>query len=159
MSIVRVCFLTSIEQNYYYIYMNSETKRTAALFSALASLFFSSSLAFATSLPSQPLCPSAFSSLCAIQPQNSGGIVGSVIQILLIIAIIVSLFFFVWGGVRWIMSGGDKAKVEQARSGIIASLVGLAISLLAFFILNLILVFFTGQGLSVLQLPKLYSGN
>lgn len=152
--------MTSIEQNYYYIYMNSETKRTAALFSALASLFFSSSLAYANSLAnSQPLCPSAFSSLCSFNAQNTGGIVGSVIQILLIIAIIVSLFFFVWGGVRWIMSGGDKAKVEQARSGIIASLVGLAISLLAFFILNLILVFFTGQGLSVLQLPKLYSGN
>lgn len=100
------------------------------------------------------LCPGNFQALCAIKAE--GGIVGNIINILLVISIVVSLFFLIWGGIKWITSGGDKGKIEQARSTLIAAVVGLAISLLAFFIVDFVLGFFTGQGMNSLQVPTLY---
>lgn len=103
------------------------------------------------------ICPSGsnFSNLCNLKAQNAGGVVGAVVQTLLIIAVIVCLFFLIWGGIRWITSGGDKGGVQQARSMIIAAIVGLVITLLAFFILNVVLIFMTGQGLTSLSIPTL----
>ena len=81
--------------------------------------------------------------------------VQGVITILLILAVVVALFFLVWGGVRWTMSGGDQAKVQAARSSIIAAIVGLVIAFLAFFIVSFVLSFFTGQGLGNFAIPTL----
>jgi hypothetical protein len=81
--------------------------------------------------------------------------VGGIVSLLLIGAIIIALFFLVFAGVHWITSGGDKAKIESARSTLIAAVVGLVISLSAFMILNLVLNFVTGQGLSGLTIPRL----
>jgi len=126
-------------------------KRFAALF-AVASTFAAAAPAYAIGL-----CPpgSSFGSLCNIKPQNAGNIIGTVIQVLLIIAILTCLFFLIWGGIRWITSGGDKGRIAQARGTIIAAVVGLIISLAAFFILNVILIFVTGQGISTMSIPTL----
>jgi TRAP-type C4-dicarboxylate transport system permease small subunit len=123
--------------------------------------FISSSVALAALAPAtvyaKNICPSGqFSNLCNLQPDKAGNIVGAVVQILLIIAIILSLFYLIWGGVRYIMSGGDKGKADQARHTLTAAIVGLVISLLAFFFVSMILQFFTGQGLSTLSIPTLY---
>ena len=48
----------------------------------------------------------------------------------------------VWGGIQWIMSGGDKAKTEEARNRITAALVGLAIVASAWAIMKLVEYFF-----------------
>ena len=53
------------------------------------------------------------------------------------------------------MSGGDKGKLDQARSTIIAAIVGLIISILAYFIVSLILSIFTGNGSTIIKIPKL----
>jgi hypothetical protein len=142
--------LTSIELCNYY--GNRMKKIVDIIFSILVAFaFMATAPVYATSL-----CPNGnFGNLCNIKPQNAGGIVGAVIQFLLIIAIIVSLFFLIWGGIRYISSGGDKGRVDQARGTLIAAVVGLIISLLAFFILNLILVFITGQGITNMQIPTL----
>ena len=133
-------------------YSINRMKRFAALL-AVASSFIVAAPAYATSI-----CPkgSNFGNLCNIKPDQAGNVIGAVVQILLIIAIISSLFFLIWGGVRWITSGGDKGKVDSARSTLVAAIIGLVISLLAFFILNLVLVVVTGQGISTLKIPTLY---
>jgi uncharacterized protein YacL len=101
-------------------------------------------------------CPSAgqFTKLCNLNANNLGGIVGSAVTFLLIGAVLIALFFLIFGGIRWITSGGDKAKVESARGTIIAAIIGLVISFLAFFILSLALSFF---GLSITNMtpPKI----
>jgi len=126
-------------------------KRIAVLIS-IVSLFIITTPSYA-----QSICPKGgqFSSLCNLDPSKAGGIVGAVVQVLLIIAIISSLFFLVWGGVRWIISGGDKGQIAQARATIIAAIVGLIIALLSFFILDIILTFVTGRGLSTMMIPTL----
>jgi len=110
---------------------------------------------FAANSVSEPLCPSGFGSLCSLQIQNGGGAIGAFIQLLLVIAILICLFYLIYGGVRYIMSGGDKGKVDQARSTLVAALVGLIIACAAFFIVNLVLSFFTGSSLAGLKIPKL----
>lgn len=98
-----------------------------------------------------------FNALCNLKTDNIGQIVGTAITILLIVAVIIALFFLVWGGIRWITSGGDKGKVEGARNTIVAAIVGLIIAFLAFFILQVALGFF-GLDLAQLTLPK-FTGN
>jgi uncharacterized protein YacL len=95
-----------------------------------------------------------FSTLCNLDASNLGAIVGAVVTFILIIAVLIALFFLIFGGIRWITSGGDKGKVESARGTIIAAIIGLVIAFLAFFILSLALSFF-GLSLTDLTLPTL----
>lgn len=98
-------------------------------------------------------CPEGqFAALCNVT--NFGNVVGFVVTIAFIIAVLIALGFLIWGGIKWITSGGDKAGVEAARNGIIAAIIGLIIVFLSFFILNLVLGFFH-INLFNLQLPAL----
>ena len=101
------------------------------------------------------VCPPGFENLCKIGPHKNSNFFGNIIAILFIIAIILSLIFLIWGGIRWIMSSGDKAKIEQARSTIIAAIIGLVISLLGYFIVTLIVSLFTGATTLKLSIPTL----
>ncbi|QQG40749.1 MAG: hypothetical protein HYV37_00250 [Candidatus Levyibacteriota bacterium] len=64
------------------------------------------------------------------------------VSVLLTVAILIGLFSLIWGGVEWIISGGEKTKLQSARNRIIYSVFGLIISLLAFAIVLLITNFF-----------------
>lgn len=96
----------------------------------------------------------ALSAACAGQGLSLGNVLGFVITIAFVIAVLIALFFLVWGGIKWITSGGDKGGVEAARNQIIAAIIGLIIVFLAFFILNLVLGLF-GLSLFELELPTL----
>ncbi len=124
----------------------------AALSAFILNLFFVP-VFFAAFAQAGP-CPPGFESLCGINFDNTK-ILGNLIQLLIIIAILVSLIFLTWGGIKWITSNGDKAKVEQARAGIIASIVGLLIAILAFFIVQVLTFLFTGSSSINLPIPKL----
>ena len=97
-----------------------------------------------------------FASLCNIKLEsNAGGITGAIVQMILIIGILVSMLYLVWGGVRWAMSSGDRAKVAAARGHIVHALIGLVIAFSAFMIINFLLQFFLGTGFNGLSIPKL----
>ena len=95
-----------------------------------------------------------FNSLCTLDSTKIGTVIATIVTIVLIAAALIALFFLIFGGIRWITSGGDKAKVESARNTIIASIIGLIIALLAFFIITIVLGFF-GLSLTNLTLPKI----
>lgn len=95
-----------------------------------------------------------FNTLCNLQAANFGGIVGSVINLVFVVAVVFALFYLVYGGFRWLISTGDKGKVTEAREHIIAAIIGLVIIFLAYFILNLILGFFNIGSLSNLTIPN-----
>ena len=100
-------------------------------------------------------CPTgSMNALCNLQAKDFGKIIGQFVTILLIIAAVISLFFLIWGGIRWITSSGDKTKVESARSTIISALVGLVIAFLAYFIFSVVLGIF-GLSPSSLALPTI----
>lgn len=82
-----------------------------------------------------------------------GGLVSALIMLAIVIAAVVFFFMLVIGGIRWILSGGDKAQTEAARGQITAALVGLVIVFSAWAILQLIQVFFGVDILGGLELP------
>jgi len=130
-------------------------KKIIASALATASYLGLATSAFASGNSVNP-CPGAgqFSKLCNLNANQIGPIVGAAVTFVLIVAVLIALFFLIFGGIRWITSGGDKAKVESARGTIIAAIIGLVIAFLAFFILSLALSFF-GLSLTNLQLPRL----
>lgn len=76
-------------------------------------------------------------------------IVSKLIRFALIIAAVVFFFMLLIGGIKWIMSGGDKGKTEEARNQITAALVGLVIVFSAWAIAQLTKALF---GIDILNL-------
>jgi hypothetical protein len=70
------------------------------------------------------------------------GLVSAFLKLALMFAAIIFFGFLVWGGVEWILSGGDKGGTEKARNRITAALVGLVIVFAAWAIAQLVGVFF-----------------
>lgn len=93
-----------------------------------------------------------FNLLCKLGLQ--GNLISNVVTILFIVATLIALGFLIFGGIKWITSGGDKTGVETARNTIVAALVGLVIVFLSYFILRIIFGFF-GITLENLNLPSL----
>lgn len=83
------------------------------------------------------------------QQLSLGGMVSGFISLILILAGVAFFFILVIGGVKWILSGGDKAHTEGARNQITAALVGLVIVFSAWAIAGLIDSFF---GINILNL-------
>lgn len=83
------------------------------------------------------------------------GMVSGFISLILVVAGLAFFFILVIGGVKWILSGGDKAHTEGARNQITAALVGLVIVFSAWAIIGLINTFF-GVNLMKLTIPKGY---
>lgn len=69
-------------------------------------------------------------------------LISGLIKLTVIIAAVVFFFWLVLGGIKWIMSGGDKTKTEEARNQITAALIGLVIVFSAWAITQLIKVLF-----------------
>ena len=76
-------------------------------------------------------------------------IISALVVLVMIIAALVFFFMLVIGGIKWIMSGGDKAQAESARNQITAALIGLVIVFAAWAIVNLIDLFF---GVNIMSL-------
>ncbi len=76
-------------------------------------------------------------------------VVQVIITSLLVVASIFFVFNFIIGGIRWITSGGDKARIEGARSSILNAVVGLVVVFSVFVILSLLESLF---GVNLLQI-------
>ncbi|MDO8551441.1 MAG: hypothetical protein Q7S03_02065 [bacterium] len=77
------------------------------------------------------------------------GIISGIISLILIAAALIFFFMLVIGGIRWMLSGGDKAGTEGARSQVTAALIGLIIVFSAWAIIKLVNVLF---GIDILHL-------
>ena len=71
-----------------------------------------------------------------------GPLIKSGVSLAIIVAAILTFAFLIWGGIEWILSGGDKAKYEEARNRITAALIGLAIVALAWLLIKVVAYFF-----------------
>lgn len=80
---------------------------------------------------------------------NFPGMINILVRFMVIIAAVIFFFMLVIGGIKWIASGGDKGKTEEARNQITAALVGLVIVFAAWAIAALIHSFF---GVDILNL-------
>lgn len=83
----------------------------------------------------------------------SGGLLSTtlpaLITYLFIGASLLALAFLIFGGIRWITSGGDKHGIENARKTIIFAVIGLAVVFSAYLIVNIV-----GRLFGVNLIPK-----
>src|ERR1035437_8749891 len=134
-------------------------KKIIALLSPTLYLSLASSVLAATpGVPINNPCDSSatgFSFLCSLNAGGLGNLIGSLVQLLFVVAILAALVYLIYGGFRWLVSGGDKGQVSAAREHIVAAIIGLVIIFLSYFILNLILGFFNVGSLSQLTIPTI----
>ncbi|MFH1186634.1 MAG: hypothetical protein V1697_00510 [Candidatus Levyibacteriota bacterium] len=132
-------------------------KKLFAIPTSVALYLTNAPLAFAQGTPIDPCAASdsKFNVLCELNAGQFGKLVGTAITAVFVIAVIIALIYLIYGGVRWIMSQGDKSKVQEARSHIIAAVLGLIIVFLAYFIINIILGVFLGISIDQIELPNL----
>jgi len=86
-------------------------------------------------------------------PQGGPGdalpnIVSVGLDLLVLTAVILCLFYLIWGGINWMMSEGDKERLNKARQKIVFSIIGLGIVFISFLIINVFYAFFLGKDVS-----------
>lgn len=82
----------------------------------------------------------------------------SLITLGFVIGSIVFVITLIVSAVQWISSGGDKAKVEEARSRLTGAIVGIVILFAVFAIISVVDVFF-GIKLTILDIESLKLEN
>lgn len=112
-------------------------KKTLAALSTAATYLTLAPHAFGATL-----CPSGASDFAGLCTVSITGIIGPLINLIFIIAVIAALLYLVFGGFKWLTSGGDKQSVASAREHIIAAIIGLVIIFLSYFILQIVVGFF-----------------
>ena len=75
-------------------------------------------------------------------PAGFSNLLNNAVTLIFIIAGMLVFFFLVFGGIKWIISGGDAKKTEEARNMITAAIVGLTIVALAWAIVKVLEQFF-----------------
>ena len=76
-----------------------------------------------------------------------GSFVSKSISAIILVAGLATFLYIIYGGLQWIMSSGDKGKLEEARSKITNGIIGLAIVASAWAI-YLLLDYFFGIGIA-----------
>lgn len=92
--------------------------------------------------------------LCALGGDNVASTIRNIVVFFIVLAVIIALVYLLYGGLRWILSRGDKTEVEAARNHIMAAILGLIVVFLAIFIVSIILAAF-GLNFNMLQIPKI----
>jgi len=59
-------------------------------------------------------------------------------QTVIIVGGLAFILFFLWGGLQWIMAGGDKGKIEEAKAKLTQGLIGLAVLAASYVIVKFI---------------------
>ncbi len=140
--------------------MRKFRKIAVAATGILTSLYWSAAIAFATEGP-VTLCPPDDSGVTV--PGCAGisfqSVISSVINILLFVAFLIALLFLILGGIKWILSGGEKDSANKARDTVTSALIGLAVVLGSWVLLNVILQILTGASLTTLKVPFLDTGT
>ena len=58
--------------------------------------------------------------------------IGQLWKTIVVVGSLAFLLYLVWGGIEWLMSGGDKTKLESARAKISNAVIGLAILVISY---------------------------
>lgn len=74
----------------------------------------------------------------ATQAKQFAVTIATLWQTIILVGGLAFLLYFLFGGITWITAGGDKGKLEEARSKITQGLVGLAILAASYVIIKFI---------------------
>ena len=97
---------------------------------------------YATETPKTPVEQGAEAARAKGMPAEligDNGVFGRITNVVLLAVGIISVVMLIYGGLRYILSGGDAKKVTDAKNTILYAIIGLIISLLAYAIVNFVL--------------------
>lgn len=66
-----------------------------------------------------------------------GNVLSSLFEVIIVIAVVLSFFWLVWGAFHYLFAGGNKEELAKARNRIIWAIVGLLLVMLSFLIAQL----------------------
>lgn len=97
--------------------------------------------------------PPAIQKFIGTDPTAAAGIsrfFSNLVALIYIVAIVALIFMILWGAFDWIISEGEKEKIQSAQKKIVNALIGITLFAAAFAIIQLIgtftgFTFFTGQ--------------
>ncbi|MBR6965261.1 hypothetical protein IKH83_03050 [Candidatus Saccharibacteria bacterium] len=95
-----------------------------------------------SSVSAMTLKEGAEAARCEGCPSNLFGDTGIFRQItstILYIVGIIAVFMLIWGGIRYVVSGGDAKKVTDAKNTVLYAIIGLIVAFLAFAIVNFVI--------------------
>ena len=67
---------------------------------------------------------------------GSTAIIPRIINLMLFIVGVLAIFMMIYGGIRYVLSGGDNNKVKDAKNTILYAIVGLIVAILGYAIVN-----------------------
>lgn len=70
--------------------------------------------------------------------QDLSALLGSLINIMIIITGVTALIYMLWGALSWVTSGGDKEKLQKAQSRIRNAVIGIIMAIVVLVIFNAI---------------------
>lgn len=73
-------------------------------------------------------------------------LIKNVVTLIFIVAGAITFAYLIFGAIKWITSGGDKSKVEEARNKITSAIIGLLILVAVWAIFNLVITVAFGSG-------------
>ena len=75
---------------------------------------------------------------------TENGVFRQITDTILYIVGIIAVIMLIWGGIRYVLSGGDSKKVTDAKNTILYAIIGLIISFLAYAIVHFIITALPG---------------
>lgn len=74
---------------------------------------------------------------------GNGGIFRTITNVMLFIIGAISVIMLIIGGIRYVVSGGDSTKVQEAKNTILYSIVGVVVAILAYAVVQFVIDSFT----------------
>ncbi len=106
---------------------------------AAATLFAGRVMASTTPNPAQAGAEAARGNGMPSELVGADGVFTKITNTVLYAVGIISVVMLIFGGLRYVISGGDSKKVTDAKNTIMYALIGLIISILAFAIVNFVI--------------------
>lgn len=129
--------------------MNKAVKKMSQIVTsaAVAATVFSGRVMAATTAtnPAQAGAEAARGDGMPAELIGSDGVFTKITNTILFAVGIISVIMLIYGGFRYIISGGDSKKVTDAKNTIMYAIIGLIISILSFAIVNFVINAVGGQ--------------
>lgn len=71
--------------------------------------------------------------------RSAGDLAKDFVNIMLFAVGILAFIMLIWGGIRYVLSGGDSGAVSSAKKTILYAVVGLIVAILAYAIVNFVI--------------------
>jgi hypothetical protein len=85
---------------------------------------------------------------------DPGEYFSSIIGGIMVVAVLLVLFFLIWGAIEWITAGGDQNKIQKGRDKIVQSIIGIIVLSSALAIFSVLQVFLGIEIIGGLNTPS-----